>query len=393
MCGTPFARVDIAHEFLSCTIESAMEPANRGTESIWLPEDAPGPPRPAPEAVLVDREGRVVRPPQGRRRPNWVLPAGLFAATCLSTFWVQGGMAVVFGTLNAADPRLIQQAVVHGLQYAATVMAILLAHEMGHFLQSVRYGVPATLPMFIPMPFNLFGTFGAVIFQRGDMADRRSMFDIAISGPLAGLVVAIPALVVGLHLSSIGHPTGSSLILGEPLLVKWLIQLRFGTLLPGEDVMLHPVALAGWVGIFITGLNLIPMSQLDGGHVLYTLLLRRSRPIALFLWFAAVAAVLLGGALGHDEAYGWLLMLGLIWMMGVQHPPTRNDHVELGLGRTVLGWVTLAFIIIGFTPTPFSFPATDPAQAPSRSEEILQIEPHGRPMIAIARARSSALPN
>jgi membrane-associated protease RseP (regulator of RpoE activity) len=346
-----------------------MEPANHETESIWLPTEDVGPPRPAPEAVLVDRQGRPIRAPHARR-PNWVLPAMLFAATCVSTFWVAGGSVAILGPAAGIDPAIVQKYFIYGLQYAVTVMAILLAHEMGHFLQSVRYGVPATLPIFIPMPFNPFGTFGAVILQRGDMADRRAMFDIAISGPLAGLVVAIPALLIGLQYSTIGHPDGNSMIFGEPLLVKWLIHRRFGTLLPGEDVMLHPIAFAGWVGIFITGLNLIPMSQLDGGHVLYTLLLGRSRPIALFLWFAAVACVLIGGMMGHPEMFGWLLMLGLIWMMGVMHPPTRNDRIDLGWGRTILGWVTLAFIIVGFTPIPIS---SGPSESTPKSHDIVQV--------------------
>ena len=366
-----------------------MEPANRGTESIWLPDEDPGPPRPAPEAVLVDREGRVVRP-STRRGPNLAWPIGLFAATCLSTFWAGGGRIAILGTLARIDPGVVHQYFVYGLEYATTVLAILMAHEMGHFLQSVRYGVPATLPMFIPMPFNPIGTFGAVIFQRGDMADRRALFDIAISGPLAGLVLAIPALVLGLQLSQVGPVGGESLIFGEPLLVKWLIHLRFGTLLPGEDVILHPIAFAGWVGIFITGLNLIPMSQLDGGHVLYTLLLRRSRRIALWLWFGCVGAVGVGVAMGRTEVLTWLLMLGLIFMMGVQHPPTRNDNMKLGWGRTVLGWTTLAFIIIGFTPFPISFPEdSSQAPAPSHQGEIIQLEPHGQPPIAVARASVS----
>jgi membrane-associated protease RseP (regulator of RpoE activity) len=369
-----------------------MEPANHGTESIWLPDEDPGPPRPAPEAVLVDREGRVVRP-AGVRRPHLAWPIGLFIATCLSTFWAGGGRVAILGTLAQIDPAIVQQYFVYGLEYAATVLAILFAHEMGHFLQSVRYGVPATLPMFIPMPFNPIGTFGAVIFQRGDMADRRALFDIAISGPLAGLVLAIPALVVGLQLSSIGRPAGDSLIFGEPLLVKWLIHLRFGTLLPGEDVILHPIAFAGWVGIFITGLNLLPMSQLDGGHVLYSLLLRRSRPIALSLWFAAVAAVLVDAVLGRGDLLMWLLMLGLIWMMGVQHPPTRNDHMELGMGRTVLGWVTLAFVIIGFTPYPITIPPDKPTRDKSHQGEYMQLEPHSQPGLKLAQAGPSEFAN
>jgi membrane-associated protease RseP (regulator of RpoE activity) len=260
-------------------------------------------------------------------RRRIVMPALLFIATCLTTY--------------LAD----------GLAFSVALMLILTTHELGHFLQAVRYRVPASLPYFIPMPLSPFGTMGAVIGMQAHVGDRKALYDIGISGPLAGLVPAIACSIVGLQLSQVVTVVGKKgfLILGEPLLFKFLVFLTFGSLAPTQDVALHPVAFAGWVGIFITGLNLIPIGQLDGGHVLYALLLRRAHPVAMFLMLTAIVAVVVFGY------WGWLLMLALLYMMGPKHPPTADDTVPLGVGRTVLGWLTLAFVVLGFTPQPFLF--------------------------------------
>ncbi len=230
-------------------------------------------------------------------------------------------------------------------------MTTLLAHELGHFLQAQRYVVPASFPSFNHMPVSLIGTMGAVIVMHPGMGDRRSLFDIAITGPLAGLVPAVLFSVIGLRWSEVIEleKAESLLMLGEPLLFKLLAYLTFGPLPEGLDIGLHPVAFAGWVGIFITALNLIPIGQLDGGHILYALLLKRAHGVAQALLFAAMVAVVVWGY------WGWTLMLLLLMLIGPVHPPTANDHVPLGAGRRVLGWVSLAFVAVGFTPVPFSF--------------------------------------
>jgi membrane-associated protease RseP (regulator of RpoE activity) len=181
------------------------------------------------------------------------------------------------------------------------------------------------------------------------VGDRKAIYDIGISGPLAGLAPAIACSVAGLQLSKVIVVAGQKNVqmLGEPLLFKLLVFLTFGRLEENQDVLLHPLAYAGWVGIFITGLNLIPIGQLDGGHVLYALLLRRAHPIAKFMLFAAVIAVAVFGY------WGWSVMLMLLFLMGPKHPPTADDTVPLGTGRVILGWLTLAFILLGFTPQPF----------------------------------------
>jgi membrane-associated protease RseP (regulator of RpoE activity) len=270
-------------------------------------------------------------PPIGEQRAagsrrRVLLPVLLFVATCLSTLAVGGPV------------------------FAAALMFTLLCHEFGHYLQAVRYGVPATLPIFIPMPISPIGTMGAVIAMRPHVGDRRAIFDIGISGPLAGLVPTLVFLVVGLQLSHVEVISNPSRFpsLGEPLLFKALGYLTFGPTGPNDVVVLHPLAFAGWVGVFITALNLIPIGQLDGGHVLYCLLRRRAYPFMQFFLLAAFVGVV---AFGY---WGWSLMLALLMWMGPLHPPTANDNVPLGTGRTILGWLTLCFVPIGFTPVPFS---------------------------------------
>lgn len=257
--------------------------------------------------------------------PRWELPLLLFLATCASTY-LAGGLA-----------------------FSAALLTILLAHEFGHFLQARRYGVPATLPCFIPMPISPIGTMGAVIAMQPGRGDRRSLFDIAITGPIAGLIPAIFFSFYGLtqsQLFTIGEATvGTSL--GEPLIFKAMVYLVFGALPEGQDVLLHPVAFAGWVGIFITALNLFPIGQLDGGHILYAILLRRSHHLAKAMMILCVAGVIYFGY------WGWTIMLILLLLMGAAHPRTADDDAKLGRTRYILGWLALLFMPFGFTPVPF----------------------------------------
>jgi membrane-associated protease RseP (regulator of RpoE activity) len=229
-------------------------------------------------------------------------------------------------------------------------MAILLAHELGHYFQARRYRVPASLPWFIPMPISLVGTMGAFIMMPPGIADRRKLFDIAITGPLAGLVPAVLLTLIGLQHSTVVDLAArpAVVLLGEPILFKLLGLLIFGPLAEGQDVLLHPIAYAGWVGIFITALNLVPIGQLDGGHILYALIGKKSHRIAVGLWIAGTVAA----ALAY---WVWFPMLLLLFIMGPKHPPTADDSVPLGPIRIVLGWLSLMFLAIGFTPQPFTF--------------------------------------
>ena len=288
-----------------------------GGEQVFQPLEVRNPRYGSPFA-----EGYPGPPVTARRRI--FLPALLFVATCASTYAVRGP------------------------SFAVPLMFILTMHELGHFFQALRYRVPASLPYFIPMPLSPIGTMGAVIGMQAHAGNRKALFDIGISGPLAGLVPAIVCSIVGLQQSEVFEVAGyHGLMLGEPLFFKLLKVLVFGPLDSAHDVRLHPLAYAGWVGIFITGLNLIPIGQLDGGHILYALLLRRAHRVAVLLFVAAAAGV---AVFGYG---GWSLMLLLLYLTGPKHPPTADDTVPLDRGRMVLGWLTLSFAVLGFTPQPF----------------------------------------
>ena len=330
-------------------------PEERTTDSPVVPEQYLEPQVSLPSEPV--QESSDARPPEpsGRRSR---LPLILFLATCLSTWWAGGLDKAVLVTMaylfqpefDAEVLHFVTAQVAHGLIYAVAVMVILLAHEFGHFLQARRYGVPASLPFFIPMPFGPTGTMGAVILMRPGGANRKALFDIAITGPLAGLVPSILLTVVGLKLSHVIslQDHGSVLMLGEPLLFRLLSDWFFGPLSEGTDIILHPLAFAGWVGTFITALNLVPIGQLDGGHILYALLRRKAHPVAVCLLGGAAAAVFL------FRYWGWSVMLALLIIMGPKHPPTADDDVPLGPWRVLLGWLILLFVPLGFTPTPFS---------------------------------------
>jgi Zn-dependent protease len=301
--------------------------------------------------------------PRSRPRRR-LLPLVLFLATCLSTFVVGtqffGRSRLVMGEFPGDTPSIeieVRSMLLGGLKYSAGLMAILLAHEMGHFLQAVRYRVPASWPWFIPMPFSPLGTMGAVIVQASGRADRKQMFDIGISGPLAGLVVAIPILMLGLRDSqiiSIDEFSGG-FSFGNPPVLQWLAEWHFGRPLEAhEDVVLTPFLRAGWVGILVTALNLIPVGQLDGGHILYGLIGKKAHRVAITVLWTAVFWMMFTG----NWSYSAIVILLLV--MGPRHPPTRDDTVPLGGFRIVLGWLTLAFILIGFTPEPISLETAAP---------------------------------
>jgi membrane-associated protease RseP (regulator of RpoE activity) len=287
-------------------------------------------------------------PPSPRRKRRTRLPLFLFIATCLSTFFV-GAIVKWYDTHDLRD------AIEDGLLYALPVMTILLCHEMGHFLQSVRYGVAASWPYFLPVPIPPIGTMGAVIFMEPRMGHRRALFDIGITGPLAGLIPTLICCFVGIQLSEIRHIYPSieynplNFVVGKPLLFDWILDWLGKPLPPHSYLDLHPIAFAGWVGLLITSLNLIPIGQLDGGHILYALLRKKAHFVAGILLFAAIVFV------GMFQLWGWSVMLFLLLMMGPRHPPTANDNEPLGFFRYVLGWLTLAFVVVGFTPDPFPF--------------------------------------
>jgi len=269
------------------------------------------------------------------------MPLALFVLTCLSTLW-----AGEFWADPARDwaPWM----------YAVPLMTILVCHEAGHFVQALRYRIYASFPYFIPMPVTPIGTMGAVIGMEARVGDRRALFDIGITGPLAGLVPTIVFCLLGLQWSIVTPvaPDEPSFIV--PALFGFLADRLVGTPAPGFEVLYHPTAVAGLVGMLITAINLFPIGQLDGGHILYGLLRRRAHTVAWLLLGGATAAILFAAfVLEQYQVLGLLVMVGLLLAIGPRHPPTANDYVELGRGRIILGWLALAFVPLGFTPMLF----------------------------------------
>jgi membrane-associated protease RseP (regulator of RpoE activity) len=235
-----------------------------------------------------------------------------------------------------------------GLPYAAALLGILAAHEMGHYLTARRVGAPTSLPYFLPMPLG-FGTFGAVISMAAPPRNRRHLLAIAAAGPLAGLAVAIPVLLIGLSLSRVAPLPAAGLyqMEGNSLLYAALKYVMFGELLPGNgrDVMIHPVAFAGWAGILVTGLNLIPAGQLDGGHIVYALLGERWSRVVLW----AVLAALAGLAFLWQ---GWFLWLFLIFLFGRMRLAPLDDVTPLTARQRALAIAMMVLFVLVFTPIP-----------------------------------------
>ncbi len=240
-------------------------------------------------------------------------------------------------------------AIKDGLMYSGAVMTILLCHEMGHFVQACRYGVYASLPYFIPMPLPPIGTFGAVIRMDPHRGDRKAIFDIGISGPLAGLLPTVIFLLLGLYWSAYRHIDPHDIVLGTPLLVKFLVSWMHGPIPADHLIAYHPIGFAAWVGLLITSINLVPIGQLDGGHILYGMFRKKAHVASITVLVLAITASI------KLQMPHWWLMLGLITFLGTRHPPTTNDSMPLGTGRYVLGILTLAFLLIGFTAVPMRF--------------------------------------
>jgi len=291
-----------------------------------------------PLLIEVMPEFLAEEPPPPPPRRRW-LPPLLFVATCASTF---AARAFYVGQYY----ETWQAAILDGAIYAVAVMTILLCHEMGHYLQARRYRVQASLPYFLPVPLPPIGTFGAVIFMEPRRGDRRAVFDIGISGPLAGLVPTLIFLCLGLAWSYSRPPQADELIFGSPLLVKWIYTAMHGPIAAGSSIVYHPLAFAGWVGLLITSINLMPIGQLDGGHILYGMFRRKAHVASLALLIAAISLTI------QFRLLTWLPMLGLVTFLGTRHPPTADDSVSLSWWRFALGLATLAFILVGFTPRP-----------------------------------------
>lgn len=330
--------------------------------------------------------------PRGLRAmlPDGIPPLNLalFAITLLTT--TMAGAYVAGADLLWWHPIAFITALAVGLSFSLPLMAILLAHEMGHYVTARRSGVNTSLPYFIPAPLPsvfFIGTFGAFIRLRQMPQTRRVMFDIGAAGPWAGMMVALPCVIIGLHLSDIQPLTQSAggLALGNSLLFYGLSRWMLGVDPNLVNVNLHPIAFAGWLGFLVTMLNLLPSGQFDGGHVLYALTPRHHRKVSTIFVLGCVLMFLVPLALGRTSWAGWLLWAVIAVVLGLGHPSTVDRNAPLGRGRTFAAWLTVALFILTFMPNPISISA--PADNPPQPEQpqSYSVMQHA-PGVAIHRA-------
>jgi len=237
-----------------------------------------------------------------------------------------------------------------GLWYSASIIAILGAHEFGHYFACRYYGVNASLPYFLPLPITITGTLGAFIRIRQPIRSKRHLFDIGIAGPIAGFLVAVPVLMIGMYLSSVVEipKDFTGVELGEPLLFKAATWLTFGSIQDGYTVNMHPMAFAAWFGLLATALNLFPMGQLDGGHISYAVLGRKSTMVTIGTIACLVALTFI--------SVSWILWtvltVGMLFAFGLQHPQTYDEGEPLDRGRVWLALFAMLMFILCFTPAP-----------------------------------------
>jgi len=247
-------------------------------------------------------------------------------------------------------PRLSPALLLNGLWYSATLLAILGCHELGHYLACRYYDVDASLPFFLPVPISITGTLGAFIRIREPIPQKRMLFDIGIAGPIAGFVIAVPALFIGVKMSHLIRipPDFNGVELGEPLLFKLGAWLVWGSMPDGYSLNLHPMAYAAWWGLLATALNLFPIGQLDGGHISYAVLGRRSSYVTLLMVGVALAL--------SYFAMSWrvwtALIIAMLFLFGRHHPRVYDEDVPLDRNRRWLALGALAMFVLCFTPVP-----------------------------------------
>jgi membrane-associated protease RseP (regulator of RpoE activity) len=282
---------------------------------------------------------------------NPLLNLLLFLATILTTLYAGAalsGQDLVAAVLSESS-FLITRAVLAGAPFAVALLGILGVHELGHYIAARLHGVRATLPYFIPMPVGGLGTLGAFIAIKSPMKDRKVLFDIGLAGPIAGFVVALPLMVVGLLLSTEFVPSyinGQTLnSLGSSILSGFIIDI-FTDIPAGRTLAIHPIFFAAWLGFYLTGINLLPVGQLDGGHVTYALLGRFAHIIAIAAFISLIAA----GFLLHTN---WFIWAFFILFGGLRHPPPLNDLSDIGWPRKLIGLMTVILFILIIIPVPF----------------------------------------
>ena len=292
----------------------------------------------------------VQRPPRKFRDRVW-LHVTLFVLTLVFTTGVGAFHYLSFVSEFGRRPAILTWgALIDGLWYSLTLLAILGAHEFGHYYFCRRYNVDASLPYFIPFPITLTGTLGAVIRIREPFPTRTVLFDIGVAGPIAGFVVLVPALFLGMAMSRVvPMPTGHGVFyMGEPLLFKLAAWVKFGLIPDTQTVNIHPMVFAAWFGMLATALNLLPFGQLDGGHITYATLDRWATPISLATVGTAIAMTY--------NSTSWIFMTGMmllmLFLLGPRHPRVIYEHEPLARSRRLVALFALIMFILCFTPVP-----------------------------------------
>lgn len=288
------------------------------------------------ELPSYQTEPAVVVPPP----PNPAINVVLFILTVATTMFAGSFLA-------QGNPFMRLEDIWLGMPFSFTLLAIIGCHEFGHYFMCRRHGIPATLPYFIPAPPPfLIGTFGALIRIRAPITNNKALFDIGAAGPIAGIVIAIPAIFFGLERSQVveSDPT-AFLTIGEPLIWKVISSRILENVPEGFDVILHPVAFAGWVGLVVTALNLLPIGQLDGGHIAYALIGEKQGLLGYTAFFALFILALFW--------YGWLLFIILSMFIKIKHPAGRTVLKPLDSKRKIIGLTCLILLVVCFIPIPF----------------------------------------
>ena len=286
----------------------------------------------------------VVRKPEVKYRSGWVNLL-LLIATVFTT--VLAGMSICIPYFNG---RLfsVRTILYSFIFFSLPLIIVLGVHEMGHYFAAKRHNVKVSLPYFIPLPFFITGTMGAFISMRDPIPSRKVLLDVGAAGPICGFLIAVPVTIIGLILTSawaVSAPqTGEMILLGSPLIYTGLAVLVDLFIPFKENILIHPTAFAGWVGLFVTSINLLPAGQLDGGHVFRALFGEKSRYVS----YAAVAFMFALGFL----YFGWPVFAFLILILGMRHPPALNEVTELDMKRKILGVFTILLLIVCFVPIP-----------------------------------------
>lgn len=271
---------------------------------------------------------------------KYVIPLILFLSTILTTLFAG---ALQQGINLIKEPMRIWE----GYPFSISIMTILLGHEMGHYFASKAHRTKATLPYFIPAP-SIIGTFGAFIKMKSPILTRKALIDIGATGPIIGFALSLIACIIGLNMSKIipVNPAEELFMLGDSILFSLLVKFTLGSIPSSQDVLLHPVAFAGWIGLFVTSMNLLPVGQLDGGHIAYALFGRWHFYISRIFLFAIAV-------IGVFYWYGWLVWVLLLIFLGIDHPPILIWESRLTLVRRLIGAISFIIFFLSFVPIPF----------------------------------------